>query len=167
MRGNLAKLYLATKRYDEAESIFKLCAERLEHSLGAEHPYVAVSQTKLTEVYLAEGKAEEAEPFCVKAMAIRQNAWKEPHPQIAESTRQLAQIRAAQGNYDEAEMLFEKAIKMYGAVFGANPHPDTAKALEFYAAFLQDTERSEKAEPLRARANSIREAMRVGAVNSR
>ena len=61
----------------------------------------------------------------------------------------------AQGRYEDAAPLYQRALAICEEVLGAK-HPNVAVVLENYAALLQATGRSEEAQNLEARAQTIR-----------
>ena len=58
-RGNLAKIYLAQAKYDNAEQACKQSMESLNKSLGPDHPQVTVCTVILATIYLETKKLDE------------------------------------------------------------------------------------------------------------
>ena len=59
--NNLALLYQAQGRYDEAEPLLKRSHAIWEKALGPGHPHVATSLNNLAALYQAQGRKEDAE----------------------------------------------------------------------------------------------------------
>ena len=66
-----------------------------------------------------------------------------------------AGLYRAQGRYAEAEPLFQRGLAIREAALGSS-HLALATSLESYAALLRETERTDEAEELEARAQAIR-----------
>ena len=58
---NLAGLYQATNRHDEAEPLYKQSMEIRRITLGEQHPHFADSLNNLTALYREMGRHDEAE----------------------------------------------------------------------------------------------------------
>jgi tetratricopeptide (TPR) repeat protein len=71
---NLALLYWAQHRYQEAEPLLRRLLAIQEKSLGPDHPDVAESLNHLAQVYRSQGRYAEAEPLLKRALAIQQKA---------------------------------------------------------------------------------------------
>ena len=78
--NNLAVIYQAEGRYDEAEPLNELALEIREKALGPEHPDVATSLNNLALLYKAQGRYAEAEPLYQRSLAIREKALGPEHP---------------------------------------------------------------------------------------
>ena len=94
-RTELAKVYQAQKRYDEAEKVLKECIQ-LSSDLN--------SRTELAKVYQAQNRYDEAERVLKEALAIDAN---QLHPRT-----ELAKVYQAQGRYGEAESILEELLKL-------------------------------------------------------
>jgi tetratricopeptide (TPR) repeat protein len=58
---DLADLYRAQRRYQEAENLYNRALTIQQRALGPRHPDVMRTITALADVYRAEGRAKEAE----------------------------------------------------------------------------------------------------------
>ena len=68
--NNLAILYYAQGKYNEAETLYKKALKIREEVLGVNHPDTAFSYSNLAKLYHAQGKYEEAETLYQKALKI-------------------------------------------------------------------------------------------------
>ncbi len=68
--NNLALLYRAQDRFEEAESLYQRSVSIKEQALGPDHPALAASLNNLANLYRDQGRYEEAEP-------IGRAAWRE------------------------------------------------------------------------------------------
>jgi len=78
--NNLAELYRAQGKYEQAEPLYQRALAIREKQLGPEHPYTATSLNNLAGLYRAQGKYEQAEPLYQRALAIREKQLGPEHP---------------------------------------------------------------------------------------
>lgn len=72
--NNLALVYHAQGRYDEAEPVYQRAITITERALGPGHPNLAASLGNLAELYRTQEKYVEAEPLYRKALVIWEQA---------------------------------------------------------------------------------------------
>ena len=84
-QNNLAELYDAQGRYEEAKPLFLKALEMRARLLREEHPDVAMSIYWLAVLYHEQGRYSEAEPFYIQALAIAERVLGKDHP----NTRQI------------------------------------------------------------------------------
>ena len=68
--NNLALLYEAQGKYEQAEPLLQRALAIWEQQLGPEHPDTATSLNNLALLYYTQGKYEQAEPLYQRALAI-------------------------------------------------------------------------------------------------
>jgi tetratricopeptide (TPR) repeat protein len=68
--NNLAGLYRAQGRYDEAEPLYRQALELSRELLGERHPDVATSLNNLAYLYQSQGRYDEAEPLYRQALEL-------------------------------------------------------------------------------------------------
>ena len=68
--NNLALLYHAQGRYEEAEPLYLQALELYKRLLGDHHPHVATSLNNLAGLYDAQGRYNEAEPLYLRTLEI-------------------------------------------------------------------------------------------------
>jgi len=78
--NNLAGLYRAQGRYDEAEPLYRQALELRRELLGERHPQVATSLNNLAYLYESQGRYNEAEPLYLEALAMLAQAVGTDHP---------------------------------------------------------------------------------------
>jgi tetratricopeptide (TPR) repeat protein len=132
--NNLAELYQAQGRYDEAEPMFKRALTIGEKTLG--HPDVATSLNNLALLYQTQGRYNEAEPMLKRSLAMREKTLGPEHPDVALSLNNLAGLYLDMGRYDEAEPMFKRALAINEKALGPE-HPNTRVALENLSALNQ------------------------------
>ena len=84
--NNLAGLYQATGRYEEAEPLYRRAVAILEQALGPEHRDVAYYLDRLAGLYQATGRYEEAEPLYRRALVIWEQALGPEHRDVASAS---------------------------------------------------------------------------------
>jgi tetratricopeptide (TPR) repeat protein len=154
---DLGALYRLKDEHAKAEPPIRRAVAILESALGPEHPEVAGNLTNLGGRLRDQGKFSEAEPILRRALAIRLKILPPDHPDIVRSTLGLANLYADQKQYADADPLFQKAVatlerlKSYGTGY-----PNLPDTLRLYAGVLRNSGRSDEAQKLEARANSLR-----------
>jgi tetratricopeptide (TPR) repeat protein len=101
--NNLAELYRAQGRYEEAAPLYQRALAICEAVLGAQHPDVAASLNNLAELYDAQGRYEEAAPLYQRALAIYEAVLGAQHPNVAVVLENYAALLQAIGCSKEAE----------------------------------------------------------------
>ena len=112
--NNLAELYRAQGRYEEAEPLYERSRAIAEKALGPDHPAVGTSLNNLAELYRAQGRYEEAEPFLKRALVLNKKALGPDHPAVATSLSNLAWLVVSSGEGDRrtARARFELAARI-------------------------------------------------------
>ena len=100
--GNLANVYRAQGKYDDAESLSKRALAIYEKTFGADHPDVASTLNNLAVGYRDQGKYADAEELYKRALAIKEKALGPNHPDVAMALNNLAILFAGSGNSEDA-----------------------------------------------------------------
>jgi tetratricopeptide (TPR) repeat protein len=87
---NLAALYRAQGRYDQAEPLYQRALGIRERVLGPEHPDVAQSLNNLARLYQAQGRYGAAEPLFQRALALYERVLGPDHPDTATARKNYA-----------------------------------------------------------------------------
>jgi CHAT domain-containing protein/Tfp pilus assembly protein PilF len=157
LMNNLAFLYEAAGRYQQAEKLHLRSLKIREVQRGRDHPDVAQSLNNLATLYHAMGRYEQAEPLMKRGLQIRQSRLGKDHPLVADSLSNLGGVYAAMGRYQQAELLYQQSLEIRVARFGRG-HLAVATSLNSLAVLNATLKRYEKAEPLYQRSLQIREA---------
>ena len=155
--SNLADVYKAQARYDEAEAQYKRALEMAEKTGGPSSLLVALILNNLTKVYEDQSRFAEVEDASRRALAIREKALGPNHPDVAASVNNLAHVYERLGRYAEADKLFQRSIEIWEKALGPK-HPYLATSLLNLAIVYADEDRFDEAEALYKRALGIREA---------
>ena len=96
-RNNLATLYYAQGRYEEARPLYERALAVEQKKLGAAHPSLATTLSNLAELHRAEGQLDEAIKLHRRALDVREKALGPNHPETAQSLNNLAVRLLRQG----------------------------------------------------------------------
>jgi tetratricopeptide (TPR) repeat protein len=152
----LARLYSAQGRYEEAEPLYQWALEIDMKVLGPEHPDTVTIVHNLAGLRYAQGRYEEAEPLYQRTLEIIEKISGPEHPTTATALNNLAMLSRNQGRYEEAESLYQRALGIDEKALGPE-HPAVANPLNNLALLYGDQERYEEAELLYRRALKIRQ----------
>jgi tetratricopeptide (TPR) repeat protein len=142
--NNLAGLYRAQGKYDEALPFYQRSLEIRENKLGKDHPDVAQSLNNLAAIYDSQGKYDEALPFYQRSLEIRENKLGKDHPDVATTLNNLALLYKAQGKFDEAEPYYLQCVEIFENA-KMEVHPSLPTVYTNYSIFLYETGRDEEA----------------------
>jgi tetratricopeptide (TPR) repeat protein len=125
--NNLAEVYRLTRRYDEAEPLYKR-AITLDESAGEDNPGLATSLNNLALLYRAQGRLKEAEPLYKRALVLLEKALGPSHPDVAKSLNNLAVLYRMESAPEKAQPLQERALRI--AMDSLGPDHPTTKLME-------------------------------------
>ncbi len=154
--SDLALIYYAQGKYEQAEPLFLRAIEIVEKAFGKDHPQFATHLNNLAELYRAQGKYEQAEPLFLRAIEIDGKALGKEHPQFATHLNNLALLYKSQGEYERAEPLYLRALEVDEKVLGKD-HPRLAIDINNLAGLYRAQGNYEQAELLYLRAIEIHE----------
>ncbi|MDP1614905.1 MAG: CHAT domain-containing protein, partial [Methylococcales bacterium] len=152
--NNLAQLYQAMGRYEEAEQLMKEVIRIDKASLGENNPSYGRDLNNLASLYQMTSRHEQAEPLMKEAMQIDKEYLGENHPSYGIRLNNLAQLYQAMGRYIEAEALMKEAIHVAKESLGENSNA-YGNGLTNLTRLYQAMGLYEKAEPLMNDAYSI------------
>jgi tetratricopeptide (TPR) repeat protein len=141
--NNLAALYRAEGRYDEAEPLYREALERRRAVLGPIHPDTLTSLNNLAFLYEDRGRSREAELLYREALLARRKILGPQHHDTLVSLNNLAAFYFGQRRYSEAEPLYREALQS-SEVLGLG-HPDRLKMQLNMVAVLVDLGRGSAA----------------------
>ncbi len=113
--NNLALVYHAQDRYDEAEPVYQRAITITERALGPDHPNLAASLGNLAELYRTQKKYVEAEPLYREALAIWVQAMGAYDMQVAFWLEDCAFVLRKLNRNQEATEMEARAIAIRGA----------------------------------------------------
>lgn len=148
---NLATIYLAQSRIDEAERAFSESYRLLRRAFGPRHPELADVLKNLGR--LARGKSDSAaaEKYFRDALQLDQELRGPDHPNVGYDFVNLAYIDFERGSYKSAETPLRQALAIFEAKL-PEVHSYTATALVLLGRVLIEQDRCSEAEELLRRA---------------
>jgi tetratricopeptide (TPR) repeat protein len=152
---NLANLYRAVGRYDDAERLHKKTLEIRRRILGQEHVDTLHSLNSLANVYRDQRRFADAEKFYRQILEIRQSTLGDEHPDTLGSMGNLAIVHEDQGQYDKAEQLHRRTLDIQRRVLG-DDHPDTLTSMNNLAIVYRALGRDDDARQLHQRVLEMR-----------
>jgi tetratricopeptide (TPR) repeat protein len=138
LRGNLAVLYQAERRYAEAQENYAAARELYEVSNAASTPEMAYVLHNLGSLRLQAGDSEAAMQYSEHAVEIWRESLGPENPIYAEGLAQLAIIYARCGRRADADAAWMRSVGVLEKALGPG-HPTTVRVLEAYAAFLRQS----------------------------
>ncbi|NP_001072733.2 nephrocystin-3 [Xenopus tropicalis] len=175
----LAGVYVQSKKFGNAEQLYKQALEISENAYGSEHMRVARELDALAVLYQKQNKFEQAEQLRKKSLKIRQKSARRKGSmygfallrrralQLEELTlgkdtsdnartlNELGVLYYLQNNLETAETFLKRSLEMRERVLGAD-HPDCAQSINNLAALYNEKKQYDKAEELYERALDIR-----------
>nr|XP_033785861.1 nephrocystin-3 isoform X1 [Geotrypetes seraphini]XP_033785862.1 nephrocystin-3 isoform X1 [Geotrypetes seraphini]XP_033785863.1 nephrocystin-3 isoform X1 [Geotrypetes seraphini] len=175
----LAGVYVQSKKFGNAEQLYKQALEINENAYGAEHPRVARELDALAMLYQKQNKYEQAEQLRKRSLKIRQRVARrkgsmygfallkqraqqleeltlgKDTPDSARTLNELGVLYYLQNNLETAEMFLKRSLEMRERVLGPD-HTDCAQSLNNLAALYNDEKHYDKAEELYEKALDIR-----------
>jgi tetratricopeptide (TPR) repeat protein len=127
--AGLAEVYFRAGRYPEAEPLLARVYEIRRARLPPGDPAIADALEELGLNQFDQGNYERAEIYLRDALAMRRVSLGDaPHPDVAENLNNLALLLMESSRFEESERLFQEAMTMNSALYGA-VHPDVAAGL--------------------------------------
>jgi tetratricopeptide (TPR) repeat protein len=152
---NLAYVYKAMGKYDQAEPLYQRDLAMTEKALGNDHPSVATTLNNLARLYESQGNNDQAERLYQRSLEIREKTLGNDHPKVASSLNNLATLYKSQGKYHQAEPLYQRSLEIWEKTRGKN-HPSVATTLNNLALLYKSQGKYHQAEPLYQRSLEIR-----------
>ena len=154
--NNLAGVYKAQGRFDEAEALVKRALAAYERVLGREHPSTLATLNNLALLYNQQGRYGEAEPLFKRVAEAYGHTLGPEHPDTLSSLDNLAQLYDIQGRYGEAEPLYTRVLAARERTLGSE-HPGTIGSLNGLALLYEGQGRYDEAERLYKHASAAAE----------
>jgi tetratricopeptide (TPR) repeat protein len=149
-----AKVAYHRKDYARSEQLLQAAMQEAM-KFGSEDPRVAVTLHNQANLAAARNHPGEAEALFRKALSLLEKVRGAEHPQTALAQLGLADFLTGQGRYPEAEANYRHSLANLEKVLGPH-HLIIATVLDRYGSMLRRDGRVAEAEPLEARARTIR-----------
>ncbi|MGI8896895.1 MAG: tetratricopeptide repeat protein [Pyrinomonadaceae bacterium] len=149
--SDLGEIYLALKRYGDAESQFQRLIKFYEQSdLQDRHLPALLDWVAL--IRHVRGRPDQAEELYQRALQIREKLYGPKHATVAQSIFNLAEFYQLTGSYKKAEPLYQRLVVLREEASGASNKVQLTETLDRYACLLRKTNRRAEAEKLEERA---------------
>ena len=129
---NLGELYLARRKYGEAEGYYQRLLASYEQASRQDHTAMAKALDRLGFLNYMRLDFDDAERFYQRSLALREQEPGPGHLDVATSLFNLAEFYRLRGDYAKAEPLYQRAIEIKGKALGPEDK-DVELALERYS----------------------------------
>lgn len=147
---NLAEIYLALRKYDEARGFFERVVKSYEATSG-EDLRVANVLDRIAFIQYQRGDFDKSEDSYQRALQIRETVEGAETASVANSVFSLAEFYQVRDNYKKAETMYKRLVLLREKSSFTNPQ-GLVDALDRYACLLRKTQRPTEAAELEARA---------------
>ena len=141
---DVAKLLVATGRFNEAEEIYTHALALINEAYGSEHLYTANVMLNFAQVYTLQGNYADAEELLEKATPTLQQIYAADNYAMVPLYLTKAKIFQLKQDYEQAEQFTCKAVTILQEKHN-EPHPATAKALSSLAQLYFETGKADHA----------------------
>lgn len=152
---NLALLYVSDGKYREAEPLLKRALSIYEANYGTDNLLVIKARSLLASVYEHLGNLPQAETNYKEALELGKKELGPNNIETARILNNLAFLYYHEGKLNESDTLYKWALASTEGALGPQD-PAVAACLQDYAQVLRKLNRTEEADKLEARANSIK-----------
>lgn len=116
----LASVYLALGRADDAQALSSRAYATLETLLGVDHPRTSAALYSLANSYRQQGRSEEAERLLKQARSSMEKVGGPRHLGVAQISVNLGWLYYDAQRNDDADVAFKLAMDIYGALLPAD-----------------------------------------------
>ena len=143
------------KKYDEAESMYRLSLKIRRKIYGNNHTDVANTLNNLSVLLAEQGKLQEAEDLIKESTKIRKQQLGTDHIQYVSSLHNLAFFYQKNENFASADSLYQRTLIKWRDLLGPQ-HPNVAVTLNNLAFVQMSQNKNEEAEQNYLKALRIR-----------
>lgn len=141
---NLAEVYMALRRYGDAESLLERVVKSYEKTDPADIQ-VAKVLDRMALVQYAKGNLTKTEGLYKQALALREKGLGPDNSTTAQSILNLAEFYQFSGNYKQAEPLYRRLISIREKTSEPAHEEQLGEALDRYACLLRKLNRKAEA----------------------
>jgi serine/threonine protein kinase/Flp pilus assembly protein TadD len=146
-REIMAAIYQAQGRYAEAEPLFVKALEEARQLRGDEHHNTLLYSVNLVQLYVDQDRYADAQTLFSKALPIARKLFRKDHPLTLSFLNARARLHTKQNQYKQAEKFFDEALKGRQRELG-DDHPDTLQTINDFGVLRREQRRFEEAEEL-------------------
>jgi serine/threonine protein kinase len=109
---SLAQSFAQARKFEEAESLYRLALALLERTRKQNHPEVFKACLKLADTYFAQGKMSHAEPLYFQAVEIQTQVLGPEHQNIAGTLEKIGEMHYVGKDYAQSERFYYWALSI-------------------------------------------------------
>ena len=109
---SLAQSFAQARKFEEAESLYRIALDLLERTRKQTHPEVFKTCLKLADTYFAQHKMSQAEPLYFQAMEIQTQVLGPEHPHIAGTLEKIGELHYQQKDFAQSERFYYWALSI-------------------------------------------------------
>jgi len=121
---SLAQSFAQARKFEEAESLYRIALALLERTRKQNHPEVFKACLKLADTYFVQGKMQQAEPLYFQAVEIQTQVLGPEHQHIAATLEKIGEVHYVLKDYPQSERFYYWALSIREKALP----PDHAKA---------------------------------------
>ncbi len=152
--GNLAMLYMARKKFDDAESRLLRALVIYEQTPGTNALVLAKTLDSLAHVSLFKTDIRAAEKYYRRALSEKEKAFSPDHEEILYSLNTLVDFHVTNKDYAAANEMLQRIISIKERKLG-DSDTQVGRLLERMACLMFKNKQNAEAEKVEARANHI------------
>ncbi len=145
--NNLAELYMALQKYDDAEPLFQRLIKSYEDFAPAD-PRLVTALQRVALIKFVIGEHEKTEKLYRRALEITEKAHAPDDPPVASAASYLAEYYQAVGDFKRAEPLYQRIFAITEKHTPTGDSEDFRQARDRYACLLYKTGQEERAREL-------------------
>jgi CHAT domain-containing protein/tetratricopeptide (TPR) repeat protein len=150
-----ARILVTSRKFREAEKIYRQAFTILSATLGEEHPEIAFANGNLAFCLMCQVKLAQALDIYQSTLTLNKKVLGKEHPDTARSYSLVAAALGALGKSAKALPYYEKSLAIRKKVLGEE-HPDTAMGYNDVAVCLNKINKPAQALPLYEKALSVK-----------
>ncbi len=147
LAGTIGNVYRQLGLYDQAEPHLRRSLEVGRETLGADHPEIADSLTRMALLRRDQGRLDDAEEHLRQALELRRSAPGEDPAGQAEALQELGEVLGMRGDLTTAEEVFRQALELRRGAYGAGD-PRVAESMGSLCKALREQARLDAAAEL-------------------
>jgi hypothetical protein len=152
--GNLAMLYLARKKFADADLPLQRALRIYEQTPGTNALVFAKTLESMGHVRLFKDDIREAEKYYLRALSVKEKALSPDHEEIVYSLRNLVDFHVSNLDYAVANEMLQRIISIKERKLG-DSDSQVGRLLERMACLMYSNKQNTEAEKVEARANHI------------
>lgn len=152
--NNLAQVYMALGKYENAEPLYERLIKSYEESAPADPRLVRALQA-LGRIEFFAGEQGQSERLFVRSLELTEKAYAADGPEVASAASYLAEYYQSVGNFKKAEPLFQRIFAITEQHTPGGDSEEYRQARDRYACVLYKTGQEEQAREVERRSTLL------------